>query len=149
MTALALDSTGNLATPMRLVRGVESCRVQVYLRMALLAGTYPTDVTRGVPWEAWTGADGTKGPTALQARALIRRQLEQVPCVTAILSLAVTRANFRLSVVGTLAVEDDGEAGTLELGTLSDPFPTSGPPPWYVVTRGLQRIPRNVAARRR
>lgn len=148
MTALALDSRGNLALPMRLVRGMESCRVQVYLRMVLLQGTYPSDVTQGIPWAAWTGDDGTKGPTALVARAAVRRQLEAVPCVRSILSLSVTRANFRLTVVGTVAVEDDGETGTLELGATHDPFATSGPPPWYVVTRGARRVPPNVARRR-
>lgn len=148
MTALAIDAAGNLAVPLRVVRGIESCRVQVALRMSLLRGTWPADVDRGIPWEAWTGADGTKGPTPLVARAVIRRQLEDVPCVRSITSLTVTKAGFTLAVSGTLEVEDDGEAGTLELDTVIDPFATTGAPTWYNVTRGILRPPVGVAGRR-
>jgi len=150
MTALAIDAAGNLAVPLRVVRGIESCRVQVALRMSLLRGTWPADVDRGIPWEEWTGAGpaGAKGPTPLVARAVIRRQLEDVPCVRSIPSLTVRRSGFRLAVTGTLEVEDDGEAGTLELDTAIDPFATTGAPTWYGITRGILRPPVGVAGRR-
>ena len=148
MTALALDTNGNLALPLRVVRGIESCRVQVYERMRLLAGTWPDDVARGIPWTAWTGQEGTKGPQPLAARATIRRQLEELSCVRSILSLSVVRDGFALRVRGTLAVEDDGEAGTLDLETVSDPFATTGAPTWYTITRGILRPPVGPAGRR-
>jgi len=148
MTALAIDATGKLAVPLRVVRGIDSCQVQVALRMSLLRGTWPADVDRGLPWEEWTGAAGTKGPTPLVARAAIRRQLEEVPCVRSVVSLTVAKAGYTLAVTGTLEVEDDGEAGTLELDTVIDPFATTGAPTWYGVTRGILRPPAGVAGRR-
>lgn len=148
MTALALDSTGSLALPLRVVRGVESCRVQVYERLRLIAGTWPTDVARGLPWPVWTGETGRKGPPSLAVRATIRRQLEEVSCVRSVLSLTVRRDGYALRVRGTLAVEDDGEAGTLDLETVSDPFATTGAPPWYIVTSGISRPPVGPAGRR-
>lgn len=141
MATLALDADGNLALPCRVVRGIEACRVAVYLRMVLLRGTYPSDADRGVPWETWTGADGGKGPSALAARALIRAELEDVECVERVLALAVTRTGGALRVVGSVQVRQDGETGTLDLTTVGDPFATSGASPWYVVTRGILHPP--------
>lgn len=144
----ALDSRGNLALPLRDVRGLEARRVQVLERLRLVRGTDQNDTLKGLPWKVWLGIgpDGDKGiRSALEVQSQIRAQLEAFDFVRD-LTLNVTRSGTSYSVSGTAAITGD-DGGTLELSTVLDPFATAGASPWYIITHAYSRPPAGPAGR--
>jgi len=137
MATLAVDSLGNIALPLRSVSGVDAVRVRVLVRLQTQLGTWLTDTSKGLPVEEWTGSPGFgKGPSAEEASAVVRAQLESIVGVQEVESVDATRSASALTVTASLIAEEDGQRGTVTVSTSYDPWDTSPAPAWYVVDSG-------------
>lgn len=102
----ALDSSGDLATGFeRLTDPLEAVAQRVRLRLEGHRGSWPFDLTAGLPYFAW---QGQKPPRVQEIGALIRREILATPGV---LRVDNWRASFdtearRLSFACTIRAED-------------------------------------------
>lgn len=137
MATLAVDSLGNLALPLRSVSGIEAVRVRVLVRLQTQLGTWLTDTSKGLPIEEWTGGPGFgKGPSAEEAAAVVRAQLETITGVREVQSVDATRSASALTITASVLADEDGEQATLTVASTYDPWDTSPAPAWYVVDSG-------------
>ena len=134
VATIAVDYTTNApAWPPRTVDGVDATVVGVWLRCRTEVGTWPSDVTIGLPLMAWSMAPR---PTVEQVQATVRVQVE---AVSDQIDNVVVTATGGETIAATIAYEytdDDGTTSVVISGLL---YPSSGLPNWTATTRGVCR----------
>jgi hypothetical protein len=127
---IAVDASGRPRFPLTWAMGVDRVVGLIYQRLGTQIGTWPEDVTIGLPLIGWL-TEG-RAPSPEEVAAVIRVQIERVgelPDVSIeIVRLAASVAAGRIDVSGELRIAVGGEVGVVDLGSL---YTVQGLPTWY------------------
>lgn len=124
-----VDSTGAVVLPLTPVSGVEAIAARLSTRLRTQLGTWPTDVSVGIDWDAIreTGL-------APDLQVDVRAQLEADPAVVSVDAVDVVQVDDVATVTTACTVTVDGITTPLVLTVGPDPYATRGAPAWYLAS---------------
>lgn len=129
-----LDATGKrFSVPLVMVTGALSVLTRVQVRLQTQRGSWPDDVSLGLPWREWQ--ERGRIPT-IEIEAAVRRQVARVSGVLEVVSVSATTVGDDLSVAVTFRFLDEG--GTISTAVVGDPAASSAlrQGAWYVILKG-------------
>lgn len=124
----ALNSGGTaIASPLRVVTGLEAVLVRIQTCLQVVRGDWPDDVLYGLPMMEWASPSASE----VEIEATLRQQLGQLPGVYEVQSVRAVRADGIAIAARVLIVAGDSAAVAVVGDLASEGSVISGA--WYLL----------------
>jgi len=126
----AINSDGSRQVPTVLVSGLDGVLVRLFTRLRTRRGEALSDTLRGLPWDSW---QARKAVPLAEIRAEVRTQGGLVAGVREVVSVTATRSGGGITCTLRVTFTED-ETASADV-SVTDPYLTAGPSPWYTISR--------------